>query len=878
MVAFWRNDWPGSRLTTPWAGLVDTVLVVAASAVLTIAGQTIVERSDIRAVFQASPGPGAPATFPATLALVGAAFTAMLQLSLVCERWPLGDIGRLRSGIAALAVSWTVGTGAYFLLVNLDAVPAAERAAAGLRNPGGPIAGPGFGSALIAVGVWQAVFFIALRGWPVNTITRRSRRLLAGNALVLGLAALQVATGDQGLLEEALTAARRAVRLTPDTSNELPVYLVTLSGQLAGWYMATADRRFLEEAVSAARRAETLTPDASNRRPVCLDTLATRLEELYSAAGDLELLAEAVRMARRAVELSPAGSATLPTRLNNLSGRLTELHKATRDLSALEEAVQTARQAIDLTPATSPQLPVRLSNLASLLADLGTADGDRSLLEESVAAARRAVQLTPGTSAELPITLNNLAFDLINLYAATGDQALVEEAERLLGQIKGAGPWETVTILGTRARIARATPPAPRQYQQAADFLETSQEAFRSEQQRLASDSRRLRDLAYRLNGLLSDLSANLALAGRAGRAIDVLEAPRIWLRPPPPRAADGLETGDAVVWIVFSQWETVTITRHGSADPVVARIPIDRREFAFAIGAVLGATRNRRASGPDRIRAFDRLLELTEAVTSTFPDSRRLLLIPQGLAAQLPYAGARSSDGHHLIDHTALSMAPSLAWAQAARRPRPAASSFAAFHAGEEPFRLDLSGDREMFVELLGGQVLEDPLAAEVLARFSSATQVAHLSCHGSYDHAKPFNSSLHLRDPLTLEAVIRHGSAPWLTNLSACETAIPDLQASEEAISFPTGLLLGGASHVLANLWVIGNARATALNRAFYGHLKAGSHPAEALRLAQIALCDSLISDSGQRAVTASRDQAPVHSSHAFWWSAFAHYGSPW
>jgi hypothetical protein len=166
MVAFWRNDWPGSRLTTPWAGLVDTVLVVAASVVLTIAGQTIVERSDVRAVFQASPGPGAPATFPATLALVGAAFTAMLQLSLVCERWPLGDIGRLRSGIAALAVSWTAGTGAYFLLVNLDAVPAAERAAAGLRNPGGPIAGPGFGSALIAVGVWQAVFFIALRAGP----------------------------------------------------------------------------------------------------------------------------------------------------------------------------------------------------------------------------------------------------------------------------------------------------------------------------------------------------------------------------------------------------------------------------------------------------------------------------------------------------------------------------------------------------------------------------------------------------------------------------------------------------------------------------------------------------------------------------------------
>ena len=97
----------------------------------------------------------------------------MLQLSLICERWPLSGIGRLRSGIAALALSWATGTGAYFLFVNLDTVPAAERTAAGLRNPGGPIAGPDFGSALITVGLWQAVFFIAC---PGRSRTWRARR------------------------------------------------------------------------------------------------------------------------------------------------------------------------------------------------------------------------------------------------------------------------------------------------------------------------------------------------------------------------------------------------------------------------------------------------------------------------------------------------------------------------------------------------------------------------------------------------------------------------------------------------------------------------------------------------------------------------------
>ena len=31
MIAFWWNDWPGSNLTTPWTGLIDTVLVVVAA-------------------------------------------------------------------------------------------------------------------------------------------------------------------------------------------------------------------------------------------------------------------------------------------------------------------------------------------------------------------------------------------------------------------------------------------------------------------------------------------------------------------------------------------------------------------------------------------------------------------------------------------------------------------------------------------------------------------------------------------------------------------------------------------------------------------------------------------------------------------------------
>jgi hypothetical protein len=185
MIGFWWNDWPGSRLNKPWTGLTDTALIIVGGVALTIAGQAIVERPDIRAVFLATPGDGAPTTFPATLALGGAIFTAMLQISLVCERWPLSGFSLLTSGVAGLALSWAVGVGAYFLFVNVDFIPPAVRAAAGLHNPGGPVPALDFGTALIVVGMWQTVFFVALRGWPVNLIGRRPTRLLAGNALVI---------------------------------------------------------------------------------------------------------------------------------------------------------------------------------------------------------------------------------------------------------------------------------------------------------------------------------------------------------------------------------------------------------------------------------------------------------------------------------------------------------------------------------------------------------------------------------------------------------------------------------------------------------------------------------------------------------------------
>jgi hypothetical protein len=181
MIGFWWNDWPGSALRAPWTGLADTLLVLAAAVLLTVLGQAVVGRVDLAGIFDATPGPGTPSTFPATMPLAAAAFVAMLELTLVSEGWPLRRFPRIPSGLAALALAWAAALVAYLLLVDSHAPPGQ-----GLHDRSGPVSGAAFGAWLVSLGLWQVCFFVVLHGWPFAAIRRRWVRLLAGNFVVIG--------------------------------------------------------------------------------------------------------------------------------------------------------------------------------------------------------------------------------------------------------------------------------------------------------------------------------------------------------------------------------------------------------------------------------------------------------------------------------------------------------------------------------------------------------------------------------------------------------------------------------------------------------------------------------------------------------------------
>jgi hypothetical protein len=180
MVAFWWEDWPGTRLRPSWSGWADTALIVAGAIVLAGVGQVVAGGLDVTGLFDPTPGPRHVPTFPTTLPLAGAAFVAMLQLTLVGEGWPLRRLPRLPAGLLAVAISWAIALIVVFTLLQMTP-PLGSKAVA--RD--GPVPGADLGTALVLISAWQVLFYVVWRGWPFSTIAARAPRLSCAHAVVI---------------------------------------------------------------------------------------------------------------------------------------------------------------------------------------------------------------------------------------------------------------------------------------------------------------------------------------------------------------------------------------------------------------------------------------------------------------------------------------------------------------------------------------------------------------------------------------------------------------------------------------------------------------------------------------------------------------------
>ncbi len=222
-----------------------------------------------------------------------------------------------------------------------------------------------------------------------------------------------------------------------------------------------------------------------------------------------------------------------------------------------------------------------------------------------------------------------------------------------------------------------------------------------------------------------------------------------------------------------------------------------------------------------------------------------RIIFVPTAELNYLPFQALPGRPGLSLIDSYAISYVPS--------------ASTLDFLQDQEPFSEDL------FLGALGN------LSVEGMTRLPGTLQEAHaiaksfphatLASEGSFTHAAAKDallqhSAVHFAthgivDPeAPLLSSVLTGPAPGqsshlflyeltqmqlrakLVVLSACDTNVGRLSKGDEVASLTRTFLLAGAETVVSSLWQVNDRSTALLMEGFYGGLRKGKGPAEALR----------------------------------------------
>jgi tetratricopeptide (TPR) repeat protein len=246
----------------------------------------------------------------------------------------------------------------------------------------------------------------------------------------------------------------------------------------------------------------------------------------------------------------------------------------------------------------------------------------------------------------------------------------------------------------------------------------------------------------------------------------------------------------------------------------------------------------------------------LMAPLASRLADSRRLLIVPCGMLAALPFGAL--SDGRQALSQTHdLALVPS---ARLALRglARAAARPVRVLALGESQ-RLPHAGTeaREVAALFPQGQAWVGADASlAVLQREAPRADVIHLACHAAFRTDNPLFSALHLHDAaLSVEQIGSLKLQSSVVVLSACETGLSAQAGGDEQIGLVRAFLAAGASRVIASLWPVEDRITARFMQLLYAALLTGQAPATALRTAQAQL----------------RQDHP----HPFHWAAFVLHG---
>ncbi len=276
---------------------------------------------------------------------------------------------------------------------------------------------------------------------------------------------------------------------------------------------------------------------------------------------------------------------------------------------------------------------------------------------------------------------------------------------------------------------------------------------------------------------------------------------------------------------------------------------------------------------------------------------AERLILAPDDVLHQVPFAALQDTHGRYLIERFSLKQVPSLSLLAELQRRRSANDGIVATadpmaDGGQRPAVLrgnlaplpNARREVDAIARIFGGRtaviVGEAANESAVMAAARNA-RVVHLAVHGFFDSKFPARSGLVLAPSANDDGIVNVADVAqrWqldadLVVLSACESAAGEISASEGVIGLVRAFHYAGARTVLGSLWAVPDRSTADLMVVFHRLQQRGFDAADALRHAQLAMIGrpALSADTlrGVGAVAATKSSPSIQA-----WAAFVVHG---
>jgi hypothetical protein len=350
----------------------------------------------------------------------------------------------------------------------------------------------------------------------------------------------------------------------------------------------------------------------------------------------------------------------------------------------------------------------------------------------------------------------------------------------------------------------------------------------------------------------------------------------------------------------------------------------VSRRDALLAaprIGPVAAGTRDADSTAETRFEAsldtlcdwawraaigplLDRYLVTRPAPASGRP--HRVVLIPIGNLARVPWQAARRADGRYAVELAAFSQAVSarMLCDSAAREPVPlapvglvvgdpdtAGAAYELAAARAEAYAIRQSfypgaryvGRRPDGTPSRSGPGTDGDVRDWLASTRPGAGTMLHLACHGVV-RADPGDTTSYLLlaggDRLAAEELTSAmGRTPGrdigLVVLAACRTGVSS-RGYDEAYSLGTAFLAGGARSVLSTQWSVPDRATSVLMFVFHHYLMAERRPVwDALRRAQLWMLDPQRQPPERMPAGLRRQLAGADPAQVAAWAGFVHWG---